>query len=97
MPETFDIGGVTWSILKDNKSLDEGQKYGDCTFNTSTIRYQDISDVKDMRKYDAIMTTIWHEITHAILDSLGENDLSRNESFIKKFSTLLYQVIKTLK
>lgn len=41
--------------------------------------------------------TLWHEITHVILDHMGEEELSSNEKFVDLFGGLLAQVIKTLK
>lgn len=40
---------------------------------------------------------LWHEITHAILDTLGYPELSKNEEFVDTFAQGLYQVLKTLK
>jgi len=39
--------------------------------------------------------TFYHELVHAILDELGEHELSENERFVQSFSVLLYQFDKT--
>lgn len=39
--------------------------------------------------------TFYHELVHAILDELGENELTGNERFVQSFSMLLYQFEKT--
>jgi hypothetical protein len=39
--------------------------------------------------------TFYHELVHAILDELGEHELSQNERFVQSFSVLLYQFEKT--
>ena len=39
--------------------------------------------------------TFYHELVHAILDELGEHELSNNERFVQSFSVLLYQFEKT--
>lgn len=41
--------------------------------------------------------TLWHEITHCILDSMGEEKLSKNEKFVDLFGGLLHQVVNSLK
>lgn len=41
--------------------------------------------------------TFYHELTHAILDAIGEDDLNCNEQFVDAFSNVLYQAIKTMK
>lgn len=39
--------------------------------------------------------TFYHELVHAILDEIGEKDLSGNETFVQSFSLLLHQFEKT--
>ena len=38
-----------------------------------------------------------HELTHAILDTMGENELSANEKFVNTFSSFLAEAIKCSK
>lgn len=38
-----------------------------------------------------------HELTHAILDTMGENELSANEKFVNTFSSFLAEAIKSSK
>lgn len=35
--------------------------------------------------------TLYHEVTHAILDELGYSELSQDETFVQGFSLLLHQ------
>ena len=47
---------------------------------------------------DSSMTnTFFHELTHAVLDSIGEKELSSNERFVCAFSSTLAQAITTMK
>ena len=39
--------------------------------------------------------TYLHEVTHAILDAMGKEDLSKDEEFVDMFSGLLHQVLTT--
>lgn len=41
--------------------------------------------------------TFWHELTHAILHDMGEDDLNLNEAFVSDFADRLDQAIKTAK
>jgi hypothetical protein len=43
-----------------------------------------------------IENTFWHEITHCILNDMGEDELNGNEKFVTMFSNLLHQAIKTM-
>lgn len=40
---------------------------------------------------DSIEQTFYHELTHAILSEMGEEELSSNERFVQGFSMLLHQ------
>ena len=44
---------------------------------------------------DSIEQTLYHEVTHAILDELGYHKLSKDEKFVQGFSLLLHQFEKT--
>ena len=40
--------------------------------------------------------TFFHELTHAVLDAIGEDELNENEQFIDAFSNVFYQALKTM-
>lgn len=39
--------------------------------------------------------TFWHEVTHAILDDMGESTLSSNERFVTRFAQRLNRMVHT--
>jgi hypothetical protein len=41
--------------------------------------------------------TLCHEVTHAVLDTIGREDLSRDEAFVDLLSNAVYQVLTTVK
>lgn len=41
--------------------------------------------------------TLCHEITHAVLDHIGREDLSQDEAFVDLLSNALFQVLTTVK
>jgi len=45
-------------------------------------------------KPSLVVHTFWHEVTHAVLDSLNDK-LSNNETFVDNFSGLLAQAVQT--
>jgi len=95
IPEKIQIGGVTWDIVKDNGAMDRARRYGECNYSLSIINYQDEVDGKK-RKKGAIEETVIHELLHAVLNSVGEIDLSSNEKFVSQTSGLLHQIINQL-
>lgn len=90
----FTLGGVCWIVEVNNERLDDKECYGLCVYDERKIYMQDKSMGKLLIN-DAVEETLYHEVIHAILDTLGERELSSNEEFVKKFATLLYQFEKT--
>lgn len=43
------------------------------------------------------LNTVYREIIHSILDTMGEKELSANEKFVCTFSGFLTEVLTTLK
>lgn len=51
----------------------------------------------DKKQSDTSMqNTFIHEVVHAILDTMGENELSRNEKFVSTFSSFLVDVVEEI-
>lgn len=46
-------------------------------------------------RLSALEDTFWHELTHAILHSMGEHDLNNRESFVEEFANRLSAAIRT--
>lgn len=96
MIKEFTLGAVKWVIEQDNSSLEDKKAYGFCDYTESLIRYQ--NETKGALRNDlAIEQTIYHEVVHAILDTLGYDDISNDETFVQQFSLLLHQFEKTKK
>ena len=96
MIKEFTLGAVKWTVELNNERLDDKGAYGVCYYDESKILVQDKS-LKYNREASAVEQTLYHEVTHAILDTMGERDLSHNEKFVQQFSLLLHQFEKTKK
>lgn len=46
-------------------------------------------------KLSALHETFWHELTHAILESMGRTDLDNDEHFVEEFSARLAKAIQS--
>ena len=95
-PKKFTLGAVEWTVSFDNDRMKDMTTYGLCDHHKSEITLQD-TDGKDKRTELSIEQTLYHELIHAILDTLREYELSKNEEFVQKFSVLLHQFEKTKK
>jgi len=92
MIKEFTLGAVKWEVEIDNSRMDDARSYGLCVPERSMIYLQD-----EKRKEDMVDQTLYHEAIHAILDTMGEYELSANEKFVQNFSVLLHQFDKTKK
>ncbi len=90
VPREFILLGRTYKVLQPPRVDKEGN-LGDCNSDAALIK------VRRNLKKELKEHTFLHEMTHAILDSLGYNKLSNDEKFVDSFSGALYQVLKTAK
>ena len=86
MISRFSLGGVKWKVVVDNKRLDDMGLLGLCEHSKSLITLYD-----GLRNPELTDQTLYHEVVHAILDSIGEYELSQNEKFVQQFAVLLHQ------
>jgi len=72
-------------------------RMGDVEFKAGTIRIADKSRYSgESYSHDNKCNVFWHELTHAILDDMG-NKLALNEDFVIAFSNRLHSAIKSAK
>ena len=95
IPKYFYIFGekIKVSFLKAIKNK-EGDAYGVWLETENKIKLAKTVFKKPLEQ-DQMEQTYFHELTHVILDSIGEPNLSENEIFVDKFSKALYQVLKS--
>ena len=68
---------------------------GKCCLAEGLIR---IAQKFDGREQSATSkeNTYWHEVIHAVLDTMGEHELSRNEKFVCCFAGFLTECIRSM-
>lgn len=94
IPEKFKLFGKEWTVVFDNDKLDNDKAYGQSNYTSQEI-YMASKAHGVERAQTGIEQTFMHELTHAILDSMHEHDLSNNEKFVQTFSGLLHQALTT--
>lgn len=92
IPKTFEILGHRVTVRWDSEITEDS--HGKWNAGRSVIRLQSPSDdwTRAMAEH-----TFCHELTHCILDLIGEEKLSKNEKFVDLFGGTLAQVLKTMK
>jgi len=90
IPKRFKLFSTTYTIVWDNKRMNDRREYGLCDYSKSEITLSTTIGTEGLSE-DKILDTYYHERTHAILDMMNERDLSSNEKFVDVFSKLLRQ------
>ena len=94
MIKEFTLGAVKWTVEINDLRGDDRESYGTSIYDESKIIIQEKS-LGRQRTQEAIEQTLYHEVMHGILDTLGKRDLSRDEEFVQTFSLLLHQFERT--
>jgi hypothetical protein len=69
---------------------------GTINYDKQTIQVGRKSNVTGRAYTDAMMSeTFWHELTHAILNDMGEHALNKNEKFVSNFAKRLTTAIRS--
>lgn len=80
----IEIGNIEYQI-KESDCSHSPVNMGYVSQMHSTILYK--SGLSKTQEY----ATIWHEVVHEVLDSIGESELSSKEDFVEKLSRALIQ------
>ena len=91
IPSEIDLAGQTFKIIMDPNL----RKISNCCGQT---HFDDGVIVIDPGLRDDVRgVTYYHELVHAILMSMGMQELNKDEGFIDMFGNLLWQATKTAK
>lgn len=94
LPKKYVVGGQQMNI-KEVGQIEDG-KLGNCCVAEGIINIAKQFG-SQIQSHTSKLNTVWHEIVHSILDTMGETELSRNEKFVCTFSGFLTEVLTTLK
>lgn len=89
----FNLGGVKWKVVYQDNIEDDSDCLGLCDYAKSKIYLANAIKGKPVPR-DLQEQVFYHELTHAILSTLGKEELSENEEFVQQFSLLLHQFNK---
>lgn len=94
IPKRFKLFGTTYTVVFDNKRMNDLKCYGYAEYSESKITLSDTDGV-DKLSEDKILDAFYHEKVHSILDMMHERELSDNEKFVDIFAKLLRQADET--
>lgn len=93
IPNKFKVGGQDIEV-----KLVEQLPYnvGECCLSTGTLKIAQNNNSFESCTDSFKLNTFFHELTHLVLDTIGERDLSGNEKFVNAFSSILTEAIRTM-
>lgn len=96
IPEKFKLLGHTIDVVIENDLTNKTDCLGESRYRYNQIALQSISSKEREHTNTHLEQTFLHEVTHWILHSMHEIDLSNNEKFVQQFGGILHQVLTTM-
>lgn len=92
IPNKLKVGGQDINVIFQNTN--NSDKMGECCLWNGTIKISELYKGEPQTE-SSKLNTFYHELTHAILDTMGEYDLSSNERFVCTFSGFLCESLRS--
>jgi hypothetical protein len=96
IPNAFYLFGQRITVEWRDDLVDGTDCVGMTRLRKNTIELQKGDGPQIFRPRSQTEQTFWHELTHWILDLLGETELSGNEKLIDSIGSLLHQAVTTM-
>lgn len=94
LPKKIKIG-ENWYSVDVAESMRERSMMGEVHYGKRSITLARKSYHGIPLKLSALHETFWHELTHAILESMGRTQLNNDENFVEEFSSRLAKAIQS--
>lgn len=95
IPNKFTVGGQDINVKQ--VELCENSDLGNIILGQGEIQIADFVARGVEQSYTSKLNTFYHELTHAILKTMGEYELNNNERFVCTFSSLLTEAVRSFK
>ena len=94
LPKKIKVGD-NWYSVDIAETMKERLFMGEVHYGKRTITLARKSYHGIPLKLSALHETFWHELTHAILESMDRTDLDNDETFVEEFSNRLAKAIQS--
>jgi len=95
IPKTIRVGSKRYSIEVVETMLRQ-RIMGSIDYEKQTIKVGRKSNLTGRAYTQSMMSeTFWHELTHAILNDMGEDSLNKDEKFVTGFAHRLTKAIRS--
>ena len=91
IPSKIKVGGQEITVRQIHHC--EDNKLGNCIVASGEINIAEIFNNDKYQSQGSKENTFYHELIHAILDTMGESELSNNEKFVCSFAGFLTEAM----
>lgn len=91
IPSKITLGGQEAEIR--NVERCNNNAVGECHLLEGYIEIADIFNKDQKQSESSKVNTFYHELTHCILQTMGENELNNNEKFVCCFASFLTEAM----
>lgn len=95
IPKSFTVGGQDIEVKHVEICEDSG--LGNIILGQGEIQIADNVSRNIPQSETSKLNTFYHELTHAILRTMGEYELNSNEKFVCSFSGFLTEAVRSFK
>ena len=92
IPKSYKVGGQIIEVR--NVERCDSNNVGTAFLAGGYIEIADRCNKSDTQSNSCKVNTFYHELTHTILDTMGESELSGNEKFVSSFSSFLTEAME---
>jgi hypothetical protein len=92
IPKSYKVGGTTIEVKRVERC--ENNWVGSSLLAGGYIEIADKFNKDGTQSEDSKRNTFYHELTHTILDTMGESELSSNEKFVTCFAGFLTEAME---
>lgn len=92
IPNTFNCGGQQW--LVDRVTRLYGNNLGECRSGECVVAIANKYNCGTLQSEDCRVNTFYHELVHAILGNIGQDELNDDHKFVCSFAALLTEAMR---
>ena len=92
IPSNYTVGGQLIEVRRVERC--DNNNVGTSLLVGGYIEIADKCNKDDTQSESCKVNTFYHELTHTILDTMGESELSDNEKFVSSFSSFLTEALE---
>ena len=93
IPKNFQVGGQ--DVVVNYVDFCENGDLGNIILGQGEIQIANFVTRGVEQSHTSKLNTFYHELTHAILKTMGEYELNNNEKFVCSFSSLLTEAVRS--